>query len=155
MENLENMDRIEAAQTELGQFLPSFVPVPWSKICLYAKCAPGYASVWYAFAEKETDVISVQDFFWDRYSFYPVDELDVVMKLSKLSLNLYNAYLERFGEGKIWQAVYYTLNSDGTLQIDFEFELPSGNLVEQSNAVYRRFFNCEYKYIDGKYPATE
>ena len=31
MENLENMEKIEALQTELGQFLVSFIPVPWKK----------------------------------------------------------------------------------------------------------------------------
>ena len=32
MENLENMEKIEALQTELGQFLVSMMPVPWEKI---------------------------------------------------------------------------------------------------------------------------
>ena len=155
MENLENMEAIEAAQTELGYFLVSMMPVPWLKICLYAKCAPGYASVWYAFVEEETGVVSVQDFFWDRYSSYPVDELDAVKKLSKLTLNLYKAYLERFGEEKIWKAVYYTLNSDGTLQIDFDYESSNGNSFVQRDAVYERFFHTAYKYYTGKYPSTE
>ena len=66
MENLENMEKIEALQTELGQFLVSFIPVPWKKICFYADAVPGSASSWFAFVEQETDVICTQDFFWKR-----------------------------------------------------------------------------------------
>ena len=52
--------------------------------------------------------------------------------------------------------MYYTIQSDGKLQIDFEYALPPGNLVEQQNAVYKKFFECERKKSPkGKYPATE
>ncbi len=155
MEQLENMERIEALQTELGQFLVSMMPVPWEKICFYADCVPGTASSWFAFIEKETGVICTQDFFWDRYEQYPFEKMDSYVSLLRLTKRLYNAYLERFGEDKIWRTMFYTLQSSGSINIDFAFELPPGNLVEQGDAVYRRFFNCDYKYIDGKYPATE
>ena len=154
MEHLENMEKIEALQTELGQFLVSMMPVPWEKICFYADCMPGTASSWFAFIEKETGVICTQDFFWDRYDSYELAEMDVFCKLLELAESIYDAYTERFGQEKIWRTMYYTLQSDGSVQIDFEYELPPGNLVEQGDAVYRRFFNCDYKYIDGKYPAS-
>ena len=63
---------------------------------------------------------------------------------------------DKYGEEKIWRTMYYTLLSDGSVHIDFEFELPPGNLVEQGDAVYNRFFNCERKKSPkGKYPAKE
>ena len=156
MEQLENMKKIEALQTELGQFLVSMMPVPWTKICFYADCLPGTASSWFAFIEKETGVICTQDFFWKRYDSYELAEMDVFCKLLELAESIYDAYTERFGQEKIWRTMYYTLQSDGSVQIDFEYELPPGNLVERSNAVYRRFFDCEYTQAPkGKYPSTE
>ena len=32
MEKIENMEKIDALQTELGQFLVSIIPVPWEKV---------------------------------------------------------------------------------------------------------------------------
>ena len=156
MENLENMARIEALQTELGQFLVSFIPVPWKKICFYAAAVPGSASSWFAFVEQETDVICTQDFFGERYEHYTFEEMEVFVKLLDITGSLYNAYVEKFGQEKAWRTMYYTLLSDGSVHIDFEYELPHGNLVAQGNAVYRRFFQCEYTNAPkGKYPATE
>lgn len=156
MENLENMEKIEALQTELGQFLVSMMPVPWEKICYYADAAPGTASEWFAFIEKETSVICTQELFWKRYDSYKFEKMDVICKLLDLTESLYNAYVKRFGQEKAWRTMYYTLQSDSSIQIDFEYELPPGNLVEQGNAVYRRFFQCEYTNAPkGKYPATE
>ncbi len=155
MEQLENMEKIEAAQKELGQFLVDMLPVPWSKICLYAKAAPGFAQTWFGFIEKETGVICARDFFWNRYDSYPMKEIDVKRKLSKLVLALYNAYLERFGEDKIWRLMFYTIESDGRIHIDFEYQNLEGNMLDQHNEVYRRFFGSEYHYYWTKYPSTE
>ena len=156
MEKLENMETIEAAQTELGYFLVSMMPVPWEKICFFADAAPGTASEWFAFIEKETGVICTQELFWKRFDNCKVEKMDAYCKLLDLTESLYNAYVERFGQEKAWRTMYYTLNSDGSIQIDFEYELPPGNLVERRDAVYRRFFYCERKKSPkGKYPATE
>lgn len=156
MEQLENTERIEALQTELGQFLVSMLPVPWEKICFYADAAPDTASEWFAFIEKETGVICTQELFWKRFESYAVEKTDAVCKLLDLTELLYNAYVERFGQEKAWRTMYYTLQSDGAVHIDLEYELPSGDMVERRNAVYRRFFNCERKKSPkGKYPATE
>ena len=155
MEQIENMEKIEAAQTELSQFLVSMMPVPWTKICFYADCAPGYAETEFAFIEQETDVICHMDFFWDRYDSVPVKRMDAFKKLAKLSLALYNAYLERFSEDKIWRSMFYTLDSDGKIHIDFIFEKLAGSSLERRYAIYERFFHTEYKYYKGKYPSTE
>ena len=81
MEYLENMEKIEAAQNELGQFLVSMMPVPWTKICFYADCAPGYADTFFSFIEEETGVISTMDFFWKRYDSYPVKKWKRIVNL--------------------------------------------------------------------------
>ena len=94
MESLENMEKIEAAQTELGKYLVSMMPVPWTKICFYADCAPGYAETFFAFVEAETGVISTMDFFWKRYDSYTVEKMEAFSELAELALSLYNAYLE-------------------------------------------------------------
>ena len=155
MEQLENMEKIEAAQTELGQFLVSMMPVPWSKICFYAKAARGYSSNWFGFIEEETDVICCDDFFWNRYDSYPMEKWDSLDKLTDLVSELYNAYLERFGEEKIWRLMFYTIESDGKVQIDFEYENLPGNSLEQHDEVFRRFFGSEYHYYWTKYPSKE
>ncbi len=66
MEQLENMEKIEALQTELGQFLVSMMPVPWEKICFFADAALGTVSEWFAFIEKETGVICTQELYWKK-----------------------------------------------------------------------------------------
>ena len=156
MEQLENMEKIEALQTELGQFLVSMMPVPWEKICFYADCAPGTSSIWFAIIERETNMIITSGPFWKRYISYRLSEEEASEKLLDLALDLYNAYTAKFGPNKAWRTMYYTIQSDGKLQIDFEYALPPGNLVEQQNAVYKKFFECERKKSPkGKYPATE
>ena len=156
MEQPDNMQEIEAAQTALGQFLVSMMPVPWERICFYADCAPGTSSVWYAVVERETDMIITNGSFWRRYESYPVSKEAATEKLPDLALDLYYAYAAKVGQDQVWKTMYYTLQSDGNVQIDFAYELPLGNLVEQQNAVYRSFFNCERKKSPkGKYPATE
>ena len=155
MEQLENMEKIEAAQTELGQFLVSMMPVPWTKICFYAKAARGFSSTWFGFIEEETDVICCDDFFWNRYDSYPMEKWDSLDKLTDLVSELYNAYLERFGEEKIWRLIFYTIESDGKVHIDFEYEALQGNSLEVHDEVFRRFFGSENEYYWTKYPSTE
>ena len=156
MESPENMEKIEAAQNELGQFLVSLMPVPWEKICFFADAAPGTVSEWFAFIEKETGVICTQELFWKRYDSYTFEKMDVISKLLNLTESIYDAYAERFGQEKAWQTMYYSLQADGSVHIDLEYELPPGNLVERRDAVYRRFFNCERKKSpEGKYHATK
>ena len=155
MEQPENMEKIEAAQTALGQFLVSMMPVPWKKICLYAKAAPGFAQTWFGLIEEETNVICARDFFFKRYDSYSMREIDVKRTLAKLVLSLYNAYLERFCKEKIWRLMFFTIESDGKVLIDFEYEDLQGNSLEVHDEVFRRFFGSEYEYYWTKYPSTE
>ena len=155
MEQLENMEKIEAAQTELGKYLVSMMPVPWEKICFYARCAPGFAQTWFGMIESETGVICARDFFWNRFDNYQMSERDAMRTLPKLAQALYRAYLERFGQEKIWRLMFLTIESDGKMQINFEYENLQGNSLEQHDEVFRRFFGTEYKYYWTKYPSTE
>ena len=155
MEQLENMQEIEAAQTELGQFLVSMMPVPWEKICFYADAAPGTTSIWFALVESETKVICTSDFFFKRYDRYSVEEMESYVKLSDMIEALYEAYVIRFGQNSVWKALYYTLQSDGLVHIDFEHELPKGNMIERHDAVFRKFFDAKYRYYYTKYPSVE
>ena len=155
MENLENMEEIEALQTELGLFLADMIPVPWKKICFYAECSPGTASTWFAFVEQETGVICTRGFFWNRYDTYKYPERAAVKRLLDYAADLYKAYVKKVGQDKVWSTMYYTLESDGAVHIDLEFELPSDNILEVRNAVYRKFFHTEPKHYDTKYPSKE
>ena len=155
MENLENMEEIEALQTELGQFLISIIPVPWKKICYYAEVEPGCISPWISFIEQETEVICTEDFFWERYDHYPVRRRDVLIKLSNLTSVLHKAYIRRFGEDKKWCAMFYFIEEDYSVHIDLEYDFPKGDMFEQHDAVFRKIYHTEYKAIKGKYPATE
>ena len=154
MEKLENMEKIEAAQAALGEFLVSMMPVPWKKICYYFKKAGGSSSHRYAFVEAETDAICAYNSFWRRYESYPYGRMNAEVKVNKLAGVLHNAYLERFGEDKIWHEMYYTINEDGTLQIEFEYETESEKQIDMSApaAIFERFFHQEYKCLKGKYP---
>lgn len=79
-------------------------------------------------------------------------KMDVYIKLGKLIKNLYNAYLEKFGEEKIWCTYSLTIEDDYSFHVDLGYEMPEGNLVEQHDEVYRNFFNKEYVYLKEKYP---
>ncbi len=95
MERLENMEAIEAIQTELEEILVSMMPVLWEKICLYARCAPGFAQTWYGFIESETGIVCARDFFWNRYKSYQMTERDVMRTLPKLVCHREFVYLPR------------------------------------------------------------
>ncbi len=146
------MHKIENAQKELCEYLISIMPVEWKKICFYSKCTSGSRTTWIALVEKETGAICTQESFWDRYNEYPCKEMDVYIKLGKLIKNLYNAYIEKFGEEKIWCTYSLTIEDDYSFHVDLGYEMPKGNLVEQHDEVYRNFFNKEYMYLEGKYP---
>ena len=146
------MNRIESIQSEIGYFLIKMIPVPWEKICLYAECDNGCVSIWFAFKEEKTNVICTQEFFWKRYQKYPIKERDVNINLPDLVENLYNAYIERFGENKKWYTMYYTLDSDHSVHINFGYEMPIGNFVQIHHSVFERFFGIPYKYNGEKYP---
>lgn len=47
MGQLKNMEKIEAAQTELGQFLVSLMPVKWSKIYFYSESSVDHHMFWF------------------------------------------------------------------------------------------------------------
>ena len=146
------MRKIENAQKELCEYLISIMPVEWKKICFYSKCTSGSRTTWIALVEKETGAICTQESFWDRYNEYPCKKMDVYIKLGKLIKNLYNAYIEKFGEEKIWCTYSLTIEDDYSFHVDLGYEMPEGNLVEQHDEVYRNFFNKEYMYLEGKYP---
>ncbi|MBR3901611.1 MAG: DUF600 family protein [Ruminococcus sp.] len=146
------MHKIENAQKELCEFLIEMMPVEWSKICYYSKCTTGSRSSWIALIEKQTGIICPQESFWKRYSSYPYEEMVAYVKLNKLTRNLFNAYLEKFGEEKIWCTYSLTIEDDYSFHVDLGYEMPEGNLVEQHDEVYRNFFNKEYMNLEGKYP---
>ena len=146
------MHKIENAQKELCEFLIEMMPVEWSKICFYSKCSAGSRSSWIALIEKKTGIICTQESFWKRYSTYPYEEMVAYVKLNKLTQNLFNAYLEKYGEEKIWCTYSLTIEDDYSFHVDLGYEMPEGNLVEQHDEVYRNFFNKEYVYLAEKYP---
>ena len=146
------MRKIENAQKELCEFLIEMMPVEWSKICFYSKCSAGSRSSWIALIEKKTGIICTQESFWKRYSTYPYEEMVAYVKLNKLTQNLFNAYLEKYGEEKIWCTYSLTIEDDYSFHVDLGYEMPEGNLVEQHDEVYRNFFNKEYVYLAEKYP---
>ena len=155
MEYLENMEKIEAAQTELCQVLVSMMPVKWSKIYFYSECSVNYNMIWFALKEKETGVICRMERFWKRYDSVTYKKMDAVKKLGVYINDLFNAYLEKYGEDKIWCLYYLTINDDYTFHVDLEYEMPEGNCLDRRNAVYQRFFGGWDKDVEGKYPATE
>ena len=146
------MYKIENAQKELCEFLIDMMPVEWSKICYYSKCTIGSRSSWISLIEKKTGIICTQESFWKRYSTYPYEEMESYVTLNKLTRNLFNAYLEKFGEEKIWYTYSLTIEDDYSFHVDLGYEMPEGNLVEQHDEVYRNFFNKEYMYLKEKYP---
>ena len=155
MDKPENMEEIEALQTELGQFLVSMMPVPWKKICFFAKCESGARTIWYAFEEKDTSAICTREFFWRRYAQYPTDKWDTTDKLMELTKLLYQAYFDKLVKDKIWSEMYYTLDSDYSVNIEFEYVISEANFVQQHDAIHEWFFGVPYKCLKGKYPATE
>lgn len=101
---------------------------------------------------EKNGIICTQESFWKRYSTYPYEEMAAYVKLNKLTRNLFNAYLEKFGEEKIWCTYSLTIEDDYSFHVDLGYEMPEGNLVEQHHEVYRNFFNKEYVYLAEKYP---
>ena len=146
------MNEIENAQRELCEFLISMMPVEWSKICYYAECTKQSNSPWISLIEKKTGAICTQESFWKRYSSYPYEKMAAYNVLFRLTRNLFKAYLEKFGEEKIWRTCFLTIEEDYSFHIDFGYQLPPGDLVEQHNAVCEKFFNTNYEYLQGKYP---
>ncbi len=64
------MKELDRLQNELGLFLASIIPVPWERICLYSKCEKVSRTIRFAVKEKETGIVTTDEFFFDRYDSY-------------------------------------------------------------------------------------
>lgn len=82
----------------------------------------------------------------------PLQKTGVYIKLGKYIKNLYNAYIEKFGEEIIWCTYSLTIEEDYSFHVDLGYEMPRGNIVEQHEVVFEKFFNTKYEYITEKYP---
>ena len=131
------------------------IPVPWKKICFYGTAESDTSTAWFAFEEAETDIVCTRGVFWNRYDSYKYSERDTMKTLLDLVLALYKAYVAKEGTDKVWKTMYYTLESDGAVHIDFESDYPADNWFEAQKIVYRRFFHTELKQYKTKYPSKE
>lgn len=92
--------------------------------------------------------------FWEKYQAYSIKERDVNINLPDLIENLYNAYIERFGEGKNgvqcitpWRPIVLSISISILVM-----RLPTGNFVQIYHSVFEHFFGIPYKYNVEKYP---
>ena len=122
------MNNIEQLQNKLRDYLISIIPVPWTKICYYAECAKGSSSFWYGFIEKETGVVSTYEFFFNRYDNYAHNRIEVTVELLDYAEKLYKEYIDTFSKEKAWQTMVYIINEDRTIDIDYSYEKPQGDI---------------------------
>ena len=155
MAQADQMQKIQSLQIKIGMYLTRLVTVPWSKVCLYAECAPEGVTIWYAVEEQETKAICTKEHFWDRYESYPADQETVEKLLTALADALHKAYLPVLDKQDMWCTMYYSVAADNSVHMDLGKEMPVGTREEITHDVYEHFFGVPYKSVTGKYPAAE
>ncbi len=149
------LNNIQGAKKLLGEYLVGLIPVEWSRICFAGEVKVGSEAVstWMALVEKETGKICPQEAFWQRYESYPVDEAEASEKLKELALTLHRAYIETFGETKLWRTYYISISDNLSLSASRGPEIPKGEWEKNRHVIfYKKFFDRDYELPEGKYP---
>ena len=147
---------IEKIQNEIGINLMNVVPVPWNKICFRAICDSSYSDTYYFFEESETGVISSSNNENLRFKkeWYKVDLRETISKLMNLPIQLYNEYKKINDSDKMWRALTYTLYSNGSFNIDFEYESDEHSVLNRRQWCLKYFGETSLYYYKGLYPDT-
>ncbi len=145
---------IEKIQNEIGINLMNVVPVPWNRICFRAICDSNYSDTYYFFEESETGVISSSNNEDLRFKkeWYKVDLRETISKLMKLPIQLYDAYQKINSSDKMWSALTYTLYSNGSFNIDFEYDKQS--VLNRQQWKMKYFGEAADYFYKGLYPDT-
>ena len=149
------MDKINEIQTQLIDYLKDIICVPFFKVVLYVKCGVGMSSVRFDLRELHTNMVIPHESFFQRYDNQKYKRIDALRKLNHLSYDLYNEYLKRDGQDKIWHSIVFEISESGSFNIDYYYEPIPGNIIEVRDYILKKYLDCEYKYIESKYPSKE
>lgn len=78
--------------------------------------------------------------------------MEVYLRLTDIVRTLYNSYIEKFGEDKVWRSISYTINEDLKFHIDFSYEEKELSILKTHDEIFKSFFNVPYRFIKEKYP---
>ena len=147
---------IEKIQNEIGINLMNVVPVPWNKICFRAICNSNYSDIFYFFEESETRVISSNNNEKLRFKneWYKTNLRETKSNLMDLPIQLYKEYEKINSSDKMWSALTYILYSNGSFNIDFEYESDEHSVLNRRQWCLKYFGETSLYYYKGLYPDT-
>lgn len=153
MEQFAETKEIRDAVADITDFLISIVPVPWERICFYAECVPGTANIWFAVAEEGTGIVCTE--FRRRYaSFYTLEYKEIRRRLIGLAVRLHIACSEIADAEKNWRCMYFTVDVNGDVHIDYTDKPLSEDFFDNNYAVCEYFFGPDCRKCAMPYPAS-
>lgn len=127
------INKIEELQVDIGINLDAMIPTEYEKAWVYYELGPGVApSFWFCYIDTATGSIIPADGIEERkdiiikdMSLYENSMDNIIIDIMQLQ----KEYVSDFD--KCWYAITYQLNGDGTFNISFSYEKPTGSLQER------------------------
>lgn len=137
-------NRIEELQTDIGINFDAMIPTEYDKAWFFYELGPGICpSVWFCYVDSSTKQLIPADCIERRKDIVIPDIVlfEKLMDQIRYAIkDLQNEYVSDLG--KLWYSITYQLNGDGTFNISFSYDKPTGSLEERREKLCMEHIGC-------------
>ncbi len=136
--------RIEELQVDIGINLNAMIPTEYEKAWVFYELGPGVCpSFWFCYVDSSTKQLIPADCI-ERRKDIVIQDMKLFEKLMDLIRyaikDLQKEYVNSFG--KLWYVITYQLNKDGTFNVVFSYDKPTGSLGERREKLCMEHIGC-------------
>lgn len=124
---------IDELQTKIGEEFDEMIPTEYKTAWIFYELGPQVApSFWFCYIDAATGKVIPADCICKRKDIIVRDTVMFKKNRDQIISNvrdLQKEYVSKLGQQ--WYSITYQLNSDGTFDISFSYEKPTGSLQER------------------------
>ncbi len=126
-------NKIEELQADIGVNFDSMIPTEYEKAWIIYELGPGVApSFWFCYIDASTGNIIPADCIEDRKDITIKNMLEFEESMDNIIFDIQKLQKEYMANyDKCWYGITYQLNGNGTFDISFSYEKPTGSLQER------------------------
>ena len=144
---------IAIVEYELAAFLKDMVPVPWTKIALYAESNGYTEEIFYAVHEEMTNLVVTMDTIDERYE-QDFDDSFASKNIHKYVSELRSPY-ENDPSQTAWREFVCVVEKNGEYKFDYFFpDMGKYNFLSREDFIMK-YFDSEYYCVRGRYPSAD
>lgn len=137
-------NKIEELQVDIGINLDAMIPTEYDKAWIFYELGPGVApSYWFCYIDSATKRVIPMDGLEERKDIIVNDVTEYKNHRSTTIIDiqqLQKEYVSTFD--KCWFGITYQLNGDGTFDISFSYEKPTGSLQKRREKWCMEHLGC-------------